>query len=724
MRLSSGSRRRVALTLLAIASFGLAGISGARDEAALQHSLRSPNPTTDPLLRGFEFRSIGPAIMMGRVDDIAGVGKGPDDRLRRLRHRRPLEVHRRRHPLEVAVRQSCPTNPSAPSPSRRPIRTWSMSARAKPTTGRAPRSATACGAPPTAAAPGSISASTTHSPSRASWWIRPIPRSSMWRPWATCSDRIPSAACTKPPMAARTGRRSKYIDPDTGFTDVAIDPANPKIALCRVATSAGAPGGATTAAARAAACGNHRRRRHLDQHRRAGLAESQGRHLRPHRDLALPRQADDHLCAGGGGRQRRHRRRHGRGWRTCARRTRRRRPANRLRRNRGARRCRAAGRRGGSRQRSGRPRETAVAGAAGAADRRRLPIPTPAASSAPKTAARPGPFMSNQNQRPTYFSQIRVDPVERSEDLRRRQPRADVAWMAARPGRPDRIPHRLSRLLDQSQGPAHRLRRPRWRHRHQQRRRRRLGIITTTSPVGPVLSGVGRHAPALLRLRRSAGQQRVVRTQRAALHHRPGQHGLVHGGRRRRLLHPPGPHRLGHRLRRIAGRQHDPSRYARRHAEEHPSQRRRGARRRRPATRPRAANVRRRDDSAPRRMRPTPGWRGGAAAVAAADAAAAQRRQRAAELEAFRFYWNAPFEISPHNPAVVYMAGAVLLQVHQSRRHLVDESHRPHEEHQSLVGRTCPSWASPATSRWRRSTMATPPVRWPRRCANRLRVPA
>jgi hypothetical protein len=26
-------------------------------------------------------------------------------------------------------------------------------------------------------------------------------------------------------------------------------------------------------------------------------------------------------------------------------------------------------------------------------------------------------------------------------------------------------------------------------------------------------------------------------------------------------------------------------------------------------------------------------------------------------VEAFRFYWNAPFEISPHNPAVVYMAG-------------------------------------------------------------------
>ncbi len=26
------------------------------------------------------------------------------------------------------------------------------------------------------------------------------------------------------------------------------------------------------------------------------------------------------------------------------------------------------------------------------------------------------------------------------------------------------------------------------------------------------------------------------------------------------------------------------------------------------------------------------------------------------DIAPFRFYWNAPFEISPHNPAVVYMA--------------------------------------------------------------------
>ncbi len=36
-----------------------------------------PNPTNDPLLKGFVFRSIGPAVMMGRVDDIEGSEKDP-----------------------------------------------------------------------------------------------------------------------------------------------------------------------------------------------------------------------------------------------------------------------------------------------------------------------------------------------------------------------------------------------------------------------------------------------------------------------------------------------------------------------------------------------------------------------------------------------------------------------------------------------------------------------
>src|SRR5438309_10167205 len=36
-----------------------------------------PNASTDPVLRAFQFRSIGPATMMGRVDDIAGSEKDP-----------------------------------------------------------------------------------------------------------------------------------------------------------------------------------------------------------------------------------------------------------------------------------------------------------------------------------------------------------------------------------------------------------------------------------------------------------------------------------------------------------------------------------------------------------------------------------------------------------------------------------------------------------------------
>ena len=38
---------------------------------------RPVNASADPLLKAFEFRSIGPAIMMGRVDDIAGSEKDP-----------------------------------------------------------------------------------------------------------------------------------------------------------------------------------------------------------------------------------------------------------------------------------------------------------------------------------------------------------------------------------------------------------------------------------------------------------------------------------------------------------------------------------------------------------------------------------------------------------------------------------------------------------------------
>jgi photosystem II stability/assembly factor-like uncharacterized protein len=76
MRVRS-SHRRWSIILLVAACLGVAGLVWAQGRAAVEPPPPAPNASTDPLLRGFEFRSIGPATMMGRVDDIAGSEKDP-----------------------------------------------------------------------------------------------------------------------------------------------------------------------------------------------------------------------------------------------------------------------------------------------------------------------------------------------------------------------------------------------------------------------------------------------------------------------------------------------------------------------------------------------------------------------------------------------------------------------------------------------------------------------
>ena len=66
--------RRVLLPVAA-GSLGIAGLLWA--QVATRPAAPKPNQSTDPLLRGFEFRSIGPAVMMGRLDDIQGSAKDP-----------------------------------------------------------------------------------------------------------------------------------------------------------------------------------------------------------------------------------------------------------------------------------------------------------------------------------------------------------------------------------------------------------------------------------------------------------------------------------------------------------------------------------------------------------------------------------------------------------------------------------------------------------------------
>src|SRR5581483_10521289 len=65
------------LSISAAACLSIAGLTWAQGRGGGQPQNPPANVSTDPLLRGFSFRSIGPAVMMGRVDDIEGSEKDP-----------------------------------------------------------------------------------------------------------------------------------------------------------------------------------------------------------------------------------------------------------------------------------------------------------------------------------------------------------------------------------------------------------------------------------------------------------------------------------------------------------------------------------------------------------------------------------------------------------------------------------------------------------------------
>ncbi len=77
MRASNNRHGSLLLTLM-ISCVAVAGLVWAQAQSqTTPPAPPPPNANTDPLLKGFEFRSIGPAAMMGRVDDIAGSEKDP-----------------------------------------------------------------------------------------------------------------------------------------------------------------------------------------------------------------------------------------------------------------------------------------------------------------------------------------------------------------------------------------------------------------------------------------------------------------------------------------------------------------------------------------------------------------------------------------------------------------------------------------------------------------------
>ncbi len=92
-------------------------------------------------------------------------------------------------------------------------------------------------------------------------------------------------------------------------------------------------------------------------------------------------------------------------------------------------------------------------------------------------------------------------------------------------------------------------------------RSRDLGVAAEPARRAVVSRRV-RHADAVSRLHRPAGQQHLVRSERGAHQQRRHQRRLVCGQRRRRFPAADGSHRRAHRLCGIAGRPHEPRRSA------------------------------------------------------------------------------------------------------------------------------------------------------------------
>ena len=161
-----------------------------------------------------------------------------------------------------------------------------------------------------------------------------------------------------------------------------------------------------------------------------------------------------------------------------------------------------------------------------------------------------------------YFSQVRIDPNDPDVVYHRRRRPAHVDSTAARrstPTSPQPIHDDVHAIwidpansnhviigndggLAVSLGPGE-------------------DLELRSQPAGrPLLPRELRHGDAVQRLRRHAGQLRLVRPERGARRRRHRQLRLDDDAGRRRLRRAAGSDRLPHRLQRVAGRQHGPHR--------------------------------------------------------------------------------------------------------------------------------------------------------------------
>ena len=77
MRVTCWFQGRSRVSILALCCLGFSGLLMAQGRQGGRAATPPINQSKNPMLQGFEFRSIGPAVMMGRVDDIVGSEQDP-----------------------------------------------------------------------------------------------------------------------------------------------------------------------------------------------------------------------------------------------------------------------------------------------------------------------------------------------------------------------------------------------------------------------------------------------------------------------------------------------------------------------------------------------------------------------------------------------------------------------------------------------------------------------
>ena len=468
--------RLPSLVLLGIASTTL--VSG-QGRGPAQPPPPPVNASADPLLRGFEFRSIGPATMMGRVDDIAGAEKDPMTVYVGFATGGLWKSTDGGNHWKSHVRQPCRTNSIgaiaiAPSdPNIVYVGTGEANNRQSSSIGDGMWGTTDGGQHWT-----HLGLDDTQSIARIA--VDPTnPNIVYVAAMGHLFGPNPERGLYKSVDGGKTWKKAKFIDTNTGLHRPRDRSRRIRRSSTPRPTSGSAPGGATTAAVRAAGCG-----RSTDggetwtQARRAGLAEAEGRHLRPHRDLDLPREA-----------QRRFTRR-SKSARAAARAAARRRKAVRRAADAAAVAGESAAAEAAAPGGVAPPGGAAAAGnaAAGGGGRwRRAAVDAAVRRAASRSEQERRLPLRRRRQDLDVHEQsepasdvLQPDPRgsgERPEALRRRQSRPDLARTAARPGRGITGSHTdYHAFWINPEGSAHRLRRPRRRPRHQQRRRPDLGL--------------------------------------------------------------------------------------------------------------------------------------------------------------------------------------------------------------------------------------------------------